>query len=115
MQNTAINQLRIYRINPTLKNEFDMRFRDHASRIMQRYGFEIVSMWYSETEEGLEFVYILQWPDLETKEKQWAAFMADEEWEAIKQESREQYGEMVLAKVRDQVLNETTWFQNKVA
>jgi|GEM_PF-858817 len=109
-----IHQLRIYRIHPDLKTVFDDRFRDHASRIMKSYDFNIVAMWYSECEGNTEFVYILKWPDEDTMRKQWVAFMADTEWEAIKKQSRETYGEMVLAKVRDQVLTDTDWFGRAV-
>lgn len=114
MQRSSLHQLRIYQINPKLKNEFDIRFRDHASRIMHKHGFEIVAMWYAESVEGLEFIYILRWPDEATKEKKWATFMSDNEWDKIKHESREKHGEMVLAKVRDQIISETDWFQNKI-
>lgn len=109
-----IHQLRIYQINPELKAEFNTRFREHAVRIMQTHGFNIRAMWLSESEGKTEFVYILEWSDIATLEKQWAAFMADSEWEDIKRKSREQYGEMVLAKVRDQVLESTDWFDNKI-
>jgi hypothetical protein len=105
-----IHQLRIYRISPDLKGEFDARFRDHASRIMKLHNFKIVGMWYSEHDGNTEFIYILQWPDETTMREQWAAFMADAEWEDIKKQSREAYGEMVLAKVRDQVLTDVDWF-----
>jgi hypothetical protein len=69
-------------------------------------------MWYSEFENNTEFVYILEWSDEATLRTGWTAFMADTEWEDIKKRSREAYGEMVLAKVRDQVLTDTDWFKN---
>lgn len=109
-----VHQLRIYRINPELKAEFDTRFREHAVRIMQTYGFSIKAMWFSGYEDKIEFVYILEWADTATLERQWTAFMADSEWEEIKRKSREEHGEIVLAKVRDQVLESTTWFDNKI-
>lgn len=105
-----IHQLRIYQIDPTLKDAFDSRFREHALRIMKSYDFKIVAMWYSEFEGKTEFVYILQWPDEEVMRKQWDAFMADAEWEEMKRVSREKYGEMVLSKMRDQVLIKVNWF-----
>jgi hypothetical protein len=37
-----IHQLRIYEIFESNKDAFHARFRDHAARIMQHYGFEIV-------------------------------------------------------------------------
>jgi hypothetical protein len=40
--------------------------------------------------------------------------MADAEWGEIKRRSREEHGEMVLAKVRDQILESTDWFDNKI-
>ena len=108
-----IQQLRIYQINPELKIAFENRFREHAVRIMQTYGFDIKDMWFSEFENTTEFVYILEWSDIATLERQWAAFMVDSECEDIKRKSREQYGEMVLAKVRDQLLRSTDWFNNR--
>lgn len=81
---------------------------------MRSHNFKIVAMWYSDFEDRTEFVYILEWLDEATMQKQWAAFMADGEWEAIKKQTREAYGEMVLAKVRDQVLNDTDWFSNEL-
>lgn len=108
-----IHQLRVYEIDPSLKDNFDERFRDHASRIMKSHGFNIVSMWYSEFNGKTEFVYILRWNDEEIMRKQWDAFMSDQEWIDIKAQTREKYGEMVLGKVRDQVLTDTDWFTNK--
>jgi hypothetical protein len=104
-----IEQLRIYSIDPNLQKEFDYRFKQHALRIMKSYGFKVQSMWYSAVPGGLEFIYILEWPDEATMQKQWELFMADEEWTKIKQESREKYGEMVLGKLKDQVLATVKW------
>lgn len=84
-------------------------------RIMKSYGFTIKAMWYSETDGKTEFVYILEWPDIAMLQKQWAAFMEDDEWEEIKRKSREEHGEMVLLKVKDQILVPTTWFRNSTA
>jgi hypothetical protein len=40
--NEMIQQLRIYEIFENNKAAFHARFRDHAARIMQRYGFRHV-------------------------------------------------------------------------
>lgn len=39
-----IHQRRIYEIFEANKRAFHARFRDHAARIMRRYGFDIVGM-----------------------------------------------------------------------
>lgn len=100
-----IHQLRIYEVNPELKQQFHDRFKTHALKIMKSYGFEIISMWESEYEGRTEFVYLLRWFNEETCRQQWEKFMADEAWAEIKRRSLETTGELVLAKVRDQVLH----------
>jgi len=55
---------------------------------MTRYGFDIVAMWEAKPAERIEFVYLLRWTDEETKTQAWAAFMADQEWGAIKKATR---------------------------
>jgi len=83
-----IHQLRVYEMVDRHKDAFNRRFREHALRIMRRHGFTIVATWESLSAAGrTEFVYLLQWPDIAAKDKAWAAFMADEEWSAIKRES----------------------------
>jgi heme-degrading monooxygenase HmoA len=93
----VIHQLRIYEIYEHNKAAFHARFRDHAMRIMARYGFHIVSMWESRTPERTEFVYLLAWPDLATKEAAWRAFLADKEWNEIKRVTTAQHGELMGA------------------
>jgi hypothetical protein len=51
---------------------------------MRRYGFHILAMWEAKTERRTEFVYLLEWPDEQTKTNAWAAFMEDREWAEIK-------------------------------
>lgn len=79
---------------------------------MRSYDFEIVALWYSEFNDTTEFIYILRWPDAITMHRQWEGFMRDEEWEEVKRRTQESYGEMVLAKVRDQILHNSDWFDN---
>jgi heme-degrading monooxygenase HmoA len=90
-----IHQLRIYEIFDHNKAAFHARFRDHAMRIMRKYGFEIVAMWEARHAQRTEFVYLLAWPDEAAKEAAWANFMADEEWKQIKRVTSAQYGDLV--------------------
>jgi heme-degrading monooxygenase HmoA len=103
-----IHQLRIYEIFEHNKPAFHARFRDHAARIMRRYGFDIVTMWEATTERRTEFVYLLAWPDEETKDRAWAAFMADEEWKKIKRVTGAQHGSLV-GEIEDRVLVPTAY------
>ena len=98
-----IHQLRIYEIFDTNKTAFHARFRDHAARIMRRYGFQIVAMWETKFEGKCEFVYLLEWADEATKTRQWAAFMADAEWSEIKRVTSAEHGVMV-GEIEDRAL-----------
>jgi hypothetical protein len=103
-----IHQLRIYEIFERNKAAFHARFRDHAMRIMRRYGFEFVAMWESKTDRRTEFVYILTWPDVATKEAAWDEFRADEEWKAIKRVTNAEAGDLV-GEIQDRVLVPTPY------
>ena len=103
-----INQLRIYEIFEDNKAAFHDRFRDHAARIMRRYGFRIVAMWEARAEGKTEFVYLLEWPDEAAKDAAWAAFMADEEWAEIKRVTAAEHGSLVGG-IEDRVLTATTY------
>ncbi len=103
-----IYQLRIYEIFETNKDAFQARFRDHAMRIMGRYGFDFVGLWEAATPERTEFLYLLRWPDEATKRRQWEAFMADEEWTQIKRETNAAHGDMV-GTIQEKVLMSTDY------
>ena len=90
-----IHQLRVYEIPRENRQVFNERFRDHAIRIMKKYGFKIVAIWESETEQKVEFVYLLEWKDKQTMEESWKKFLADEEWKEIKKKSSEKHGAFV--------------------
>ncbi len=92
-----IHQLRIYEIFEHNKAAFHARFRDHAARIMHRYGFHIVGMWETTTTQRTEFVYLLAWQDEMALRTAWAAFRADEEWSKIKQVTSAEHGDLVGA------------------
>ncbi|MFO7167943.1 MAG: NIPSNAP family protein [Chloroflexota bacterium] len=98
-----IYQLRIYEIFEHNKAAFHARFRDHAARIMRRYGFSIVAMWEAKTDTRTEFVYLLAWPDEATLRSAWDAFRADEEWAEIKRVTNAEHGDLVGA-IEDRVL-----------
>jgi heme-degrading monooxygenase HmoA len=97
-----IHQLRIYEIFEDTKEAFHARFRDHAARIMRRCGFHITAMWEAKSNGRTEFVYLLEWPDEQTKTSAWSLFMADHEWEEIKRATRE-HGALV-GEIEDRVL-----------
>jgi heme-degrading monooxygenase HmoA len=104
-----IHQLRIYEIFEHNKVAFHARFSDHAARIMQRYGFNIVGMWEAKTKHRTEFVYLLTWPDEATLRSAWTAFRADDEWREIKRLTSAEHGDLV-GEIEDRLLVPTSSF-----
>lgn len=90
-----LQQLRIYEINRSNRDVFHGRFQDHALRIMERHGFRIIDMWESDTGEKTEFIYLLSWPDKDTMDSRWEAFLADQEWIDIKRRTAAESGMLV--------------------
>lgn len=103
-----IQQLRIYEIFDRNKVAFHARFRDHAMRIMRKYGFEFVATWEANGEGRTEFVYMLSWPDLAAKDAAWRKFMSDEEWKDIKRVTNAEHGDLV-GDIEDRVLVPTPY------
>ena len=103
-----IHQLRIYEIFEHNKAAFHERFRDHATRIMRTYGFNILAMWETKTDQRTEFVYLLAWSNEETMRNDWARFMADEEWKEIKRVTGAQHGDLVGA-IEERILIQTNY------
>jgi hypothetical protein len=103
-----IQQLRVYEIFESNKAAFHARFRDHAMRIMRKYRFEFIAVWEATTDRRTEFIYLLSWPDLATKEAAWREFMADAEWKEIKRLTNAEHGDLV-GETDDRVLTPTAY------
>jgi hypothetical protein len=101
-------QPRIYEIFDATKDAFHTRFRDHAARIMRRYGFHIVAMWEAKTDKRTEFVYLLERPDERTRTSAWAAFMEDRKWAEIKRATSARTG-VLVGEIEDRVLVPTDY------
>jgi heme-degrading monooxygenase HmoA len=105
MNMASVFQLRIYEVSSDRRAQFHERFERHALRIMRRYGFTPVALWESTSVSDFEFIYILQWPDIETMERQWKLFLADPEWIEIKRKMAAEIGEPVQ-RVTSRVLDD---------
>ena len=103
-----IHPLRVYEIFERNKAAFHARFRDHAMRIMTKDGYEFVAMWEAKTDQRTEFIYLLAWPDVATKEAAWNEFRADEDWKNIKRVTSAEYGDLV-GEIEDRVLVPTPY------
>jgi len=109
-----VQQLRIYEVPRANEAVFHARFRDHAMRIMARYGFAIRSIWRSESAGKVEFVYLLDWPDTAAMKTAWTAFLADPEWIQIKKDTAARHGSFVDA-VSERTLEPVAYSPDRAA
>ena len=83
-----IYEYRVYESMPGRLPELHARFRDHTLGIFERHGFKNIGYW---TAEGGDYtdrlIYIVAFEDEGARERAWAGFRSDPEWQRIKAES----------------------------
>ncbi len=102
-------EMRIYTTHPGKLNDLHKRFREHTNRIFKKHGMELVGYWtpVKESESENTLVYILAYPSPEAREKAWAAFRKDPEWQRVYKESRKEGP--IVKKVKNKFLSPTDY------
>ncbi len=95
--------MKIYEIFEKNKTAFHARWHDHATRIMAKYGFNVLGTWETKTGPRTEFVYLLEWPNEKTMLDSWTKFRADKEWQRIRAETNAKHGDLV-GEIQDRTL-----------
>lgn len=103
-----IYELRTYTAMPGRLPDLNRRFRDHTTKIWGRMGWNMVGFWtYKFGGRSDQLVYILAWPDMATRDQQFAAFQSDPEWLSAR-EASEQNGPLV-ARISSEILAPTDY------
>ena len=94
---SRIFELRVYH-SPTWRQLFALhdRFRDPETKIFHRSGIHPIL--YGSTLIGPNnpnLIYLIPFADMAGREKAWAAFGADPDWQKVRKESVEKSGEIV--------------------
>ncbi len=95
--NGPVYELRTYTAAPGRLDDVLARFRDHTIAIFNRHGMVSIGYWVPQDAAdgaGEKLVYVLQHPSREDAAKNWAAFRADPEWQAVSKAS-EAHGKIV--------------------
>lgn len=101
-----IYELRVYTANPGKMARLQARFRDHTTGLFERHGIKNVGYWTNSIGgRSDELWYILGFESLAHREQAWAAFAADPDWRAAREES-EKDGPLVHH-IENRVLNPT--------
>ena len=98
----AVYELRIYYPHDGKLDDLLARFRNHTTGLFEKHGFTNVGYWVTRPGENKSYathlmaenggkealLYIVSFPDMETRNASWEAFVNDPEWKKVYEESR---------------------------
>jgi len=82
-----IYEYRAYYVMPGRMPDIQTRFAEITMKLFAKHGIRVVGFWDPVIGESNELVYICAYDDLAHRQRAWAAFMADPEWQAAKQKT----------------------------
>jgi len=93
--NAGLYEMRTYHAAPGKMAAVHARFRDHACRLLKKHGMEPIGFWVPIEDSGNgTLTWVVPWSDRAARDKAWAEFMKDPEWQAAFKES-EKEGKLV--------------------
>ncbi len=87
---SRVYELRTYTTPEGKLPNLEARFRDHTMTIFEKHGITNVAYWTPQDEplSANTLIYIIAHPSREAAETNWAAFLADPEWQRVSRESQ---------------------------
>ena len=103
-----IYEYRVYEAAPGKMPALHARFRDHAVKLFERHGVKNIGYWTANIGDYSDrLIYILGFESVEQRERAFAAFGADPDWQKAFKES-EVDGPLVT-RVSNTLLNATDY------
>ncbi|MGQ4810217.1 hypothetical protein NKDENANG_03666 [Candidatus Entotheonellaceae bacterium PAL068K] len=84
---SKVQELRIYDAEPGKIQAVHDRFANHTIGLFEKHGIENIAYWADDVGVSNRLIYMLGYADLGAREKSWAAFQADPEWQQARAES----------------------------
>ncbi len=83
-----IYEYRVYEAMPGKLPELHARFRNHTIKLFEKHGFKNIGYWTADAGDYSDrLIYIVAFESAAQREKAWAAFRADPEWQKVRAES----------------------------
>ena len=83
-----IYELRVYHCVPGRLPDLIKRFDTITLKLWEKHGIRQAGFWTTVIGESSQTLYyFVTWESLAEREKKWAAFMADSEWQKVRAES----------------------------
>lgn len=89
-RDTRLFELRTYHAAPGKLDDLLTRFRDHTCALFEKHGMTNIGYWVPVENEQNILVYLLAYPDAETRVAAWEGFLNDPEWQKAYKESHEE-------------------------
>jgi hypothetical protein len=89
----VLYELRIYTVFPEKSDAIHRRFSEHTLGIFKRLGMKVLDFWVDHGDRS-KLYYIMEYNDMDERNRQWDTFRRDPEWIKVKLES-EQSGPIV--------------------
>jgi len=109
--NSRVFELRVYHTLPGRLPALETRFRDHTITIFKKHNMTSIGYWVPQDSPQNEntLIYILAHESRDAAKKNWAAFVADPEWQQVAKAS-EADGKIV-EKIDSTYMNPTDFSQ----
>ena len=83
-----IYEYRVYETLPGKLPDLNARFRNHTLKLFEKHGMKNIGYWTAGVGEYSDrLIYILGFESAEQRERAWAAFQADPEWQRVRDDS----------------------------
>jgi hypothetical protein len=103
-----IYEYRVYEAMPGKLPELHARFRNHTTKLFEKHGIKNIGYWTVNVGDYSDrLIYIIAFESAEQREKAWAAFRNDPEWQRVVNES--QRNGLLVARVFNTLLTPTDY------
>ncbi|MCM3715925.1 NIPSNAP family protein [Halalkalibacter oceani] len=82
-----IYELRIYTMHEGKMQAIHDRFSQATLEIFEKHGMRVTQFWEDIEPENNRIFYVMEFPDMETRNQQFEKFQADPEWQRVKADS----------------------------
>jgi hypothetical protein len=107
LEDSVIYELRSYEVVPGRMPALNARFKNHTLGFFERHGLKVIGFWEAVIGTSNVLHYLLAFNDLAQRERAWAAFYADEDWQRIRAES--EIDGPIVARIRNEIWRPTDY------
>ncbi len=84
---SQVYEMRIYYAAEGKLDALHARFRNHTVKLFEKHGIKNIGYWVPIDNPERQLIYFLAYPSREAREKSWASFLADPDWQKAYKES----------------------------